>query len=558
MRFKFLFLFLMIFPLSLFAQNVSDITGDSIEEVEGRGLLIRTRPAGARVFIDGVERGQTPLSISTLGSGEYSLRLVKDGYKDRRLKITLPVRSRLVVSLVMDEAEGQVLLNIRPVVPESADDASGAAFADPVTTGKYLFTPLVIVGGETLTQAAIAPGTLLTLPVGFRTIQVRAFGWEDAAVTVYVRENRVQTADIYLSPAVFNIGKPTVSRSRFNPGNSGALGTTEFRFEVSAPGTGTLTVRNSAGRPVYAAELGAFETWSQSVEWKGRGSDGNPLPEGIYTAYIEAESSFNDDAPPVRRIISLETEIDASINIYPLSLSGGISGLMFVPVPAVLPRGSFQIEAGLLFGKVSAFEPAERPFTGLPFAAGLRFSLLDTLETSAVLNASPKFGGEAAWGISGAVKWVFLHGEADLPLSMAAGFSFAWAGSGGEAPLSPGRGAVLYLPLSWRFNAITALFSPAIRWIGPSDPVPRLLLSAGALYQASHFTAGLSLRPEFDFSPNTDNRFSSPGDRIILKIGGEIKFYPPPSSLVFSLLGGAWFRGAYTGGFGGVGIGIIY
>jgi hypothetical protein len=39
-------------------------------------------------------------------------------------------------------------------------------------------------------------------------------------------------------------------------------------------------------------------------------------------------------------------------------------------------------------------------------------------------------------------------------------------------------------------------------------------------------------------------------------IGGEVKIFP--SNLVFTLLGGAWFRGAETGGFGGVGIGLIY
>jgi hypothetical protein len=567
----FLFFVLWIFPLwilppALEAQNVSDITGDSIEEVEGRGLLVRTKPSGAKVFIDGVERGQTPLSISTLGSGEYSLRLVKDGYKDRRLKITMSSRSRLVVSIEMNEAEGQDLLNIRHAAPASSNSVSDSASdsasvsaalsADPLGAGRLPFNPVIIAGGETLNPVTIAPGPLITLPVGIRTIQVRAFGWEDAAVTVHVRENRVQTADIYLNPAAFSISRPALSRSRFNPGNSGALGTTEFRFEVSAPGTAVITIRDSAGRAVYTAELGEFETWSQTVVWRGRGPDGNPLAGGIYTALIEAESASVDG--PVKSSISLETEIDPSINIYPLSLSGGISGLIFTPVPAVLPRGSFQIDAGLLFGKVSAFEPAEAAFSGLPFEAGLRFSLLDTLETAAVLNTSPKFGGKADWGITGSVKWVLLRGEETLPLALAAGFSFTWAENGGEAPLGPGRGAVLYVPLSYRFNSISVLFSPAIRWPGPSDPIPRLLLSAGVLYQGSHFTAGISLRPEFDFSKNDGSRFSSPADRMSVKMGGEIKFYPPPSNLVFSVLGGAWIRGTYAGGFGGLGIGIIY
>jgi hypothetical protein len=41
-------------------------------------------------------------------------------------------------------------------------------------------------------------------------------------------------------------------------------------------------------------------------------------------------------------------------------------------------------------------------------------------------------------------------------------------------------------------------------------------------------------------------------------IAGEIKFFPPPSRFVFSLLGGLRIKEASFGGFGGVGIGMIY
>jgi hypothetical protein len=38
----------------------------------------------------------------------------------------------------------------------------------------------------------------------------------------------------------------------------------------------------------------------------------------------------------------------------------------------------------------------------------------------------------------------------------------------------------------------------------------------------------------------------------------EIRFFPPPSSMVFSLLGGGWFRDGRCGAYGGIGIGLIY
>jgi hypothetical protein len=243
----------------------------------------------------------------------------------------------------------------------------------------------------------------------------------------------------------------------------------------------------------------------------------------------------------------METEIDSSINIFPLSLMGGIPGLLFAPVSFVLPRGSFQIEAGLLFGRTSV---GERAFSSLPFEAGLRLAPIKHLEIAAVFNAAPKFSGDAGWGFSGSARWEFLHPQEDLPLGMAVGISYAWAQNGGEAPLSPGRGGGLYLPLVLALSPVSLIFSPGMRWIGPDEPTPHLLLSAGALYQGSWFIAGPSLRSEFNFSDT--------GDLFKLMMGGEFKIYPPPSNLVFSLLGGAWIQGSSAGGFGGIGIGVLY
>jgi hypothetical protein len=39
---------------------------------------------------------------------------------------------------------------------------------------------------------------------------------------------------------------------------------------------------------------------------------------------------------------------------------------------------------------------------------------------------------------------------------------------------------------------------------------------------------------------------------------GELKFFPSPSRFVFSVLGGLWVKRAAFGGFGGLGIGMIY
>jgi hypothetical protein len=312
-------------------------------------------------------------------------------------------------------------------------------------------------------------------------------------------------------------------------------------------------VKNQEGKVVYTASLGPFRTWSQSAAWNGRGAGGEQLPGGTYQILIEAETLPWDDSGPVSRQLHLETKIDPSINIYPLSLRGGIAGLLLSPVPAVLPSGSFQIEGNLLFGGTA---PGERPFSTLPFDVGVRFSFLDRLEITSLLNALPRFGGSASWGLAGSVKWAFLRdNEGPNPLGLAAGLSYAWE-ENGAAPLGPGTGAGFYAPLSWRFDHLSLLFSPGLRWPVPVDLVPRPLLSGGILYQGAWFIAGYSLRAELNFSEASGEE--NGGDPLFFSSGGEFKFYPPPSNVVFTISGGFWTAGSQAGGFGGVGFGLIY
>ena len=530
------------------AQNVSSIVGDTFEETAGSGLAIFTKPPGVTVFIDGVERGQTPFSINTLALGEHTIRLRKSGYRGRRFRVTLSGKSRLSVSIEMEPAAGLVQVNIQRAEGSPADLP-----LEPIIDGG---------GGE-------VGANIFNLPIGLRTIRVRAFGWEEVSQRVFVREHYPARVDIIMKPAVFALTAGTVSRRRFNPKNPGALGINEFRFNVSAPGYARARVRDESGKEVYSRRFDSFTTWSQGGAWNGRDYSGEPLPEGRYIITIQGAGTADnvglDDAGTFKDIV-LETWIDYSLDIFPLTLTGGIPGLLFAPVPAALPAGSFQIEAALFFGSFSApersvLQAADKAFSLLPFEAGLRFSPVDRFELSAAFNMNPGFGdgddaGGESWGFSGSAKYVFLKGS--VPLEMAAGISYAWAQSGGEVPLGAGRGGGLYLPMSLNAGMMKVIFSPGLRWPGPDDPIPRLLLSAGALFRWNWLTVGLSLRPELDFSTAGDRAGVSFAEKTRALYGAEIKLYPPPSNLVYTFSGGVWQRGSSTGGFGGIGIGLLY
>ena len=104
-------------------------------------------------------------------------------------------------------------------------------------------------------------------------------------------------------------------------------------------------------------------------------------------------------------------------------------------------------------------------------------------------------------------------------------------------------------------NLFSFVLNPAVLWTGdegfPWDPVPRMLVSGGFLMQMTYISAGFSIRSEYKFSGG------NPWPPF-LTMGTELKFFPPPSSFVFSLIGGIWIRDRSVGGFGGLGIGMIY
>ena len=530
-----------LFPQFVCPLNTSDIVGDTFEEVDGTGLVIRTKPAGVRVFIDGVEKGQTPFTHTTIRRGSYNIRLIKDGYKERMFSVTVSGKSRLNVSIEMEELKGKVLVNVYRA-EESPPELS--------------LKPLIDGGrGE-------SSETILELPVGLRNIRVRAFGWEEVTETVHVSENLPVTIHVTLKPAPFNISAGKISRRNFNPFNPGGLGETDFYYSVTGPGAGTMVVQDQYGTEVYSASVGTFDTWLHKASWNGRDISGAALPEGGYKISINAES-FSEDSENAVREVSLYTNIDYTLVIYPLSFAGGIPGLLFTPIPAALPAGSFQVNALYLLGNFSVPEKTaaaqdDNTFLFFPVEFGFRFSLLNRLELGGTFNVNTASDVHSGYGFSFSAKYAFLSGAGSFPLGLALGLSYTYANENGELPLDTGRGVGVYLPMSLSWGPVKALFSPGMSWPGPGDPIPRLLLSAGAMYLGSRYSVGLSVREDFDFTNSGERRGISFSQRLRFHGGLEINFYPPPSYLVYTILGGFWLHGDRIGGFGGLGIGFIY
>ena len=550
----------LFFPFVIGAQSSAGwaLAGDRIEEKEGRGLVIRTNPTGARVYIDGIEdkTTRTPLFLRDLRAGEYLVQVELEGYKGRRFRVSVRPGSVLDVSLELQKASGKVLLKIKPasggpdqalfpLAPRISVDGTNVDWqSDPSQTAEFSAeNPLEI---------------LLEFPAGFRTILVRAFGCEDISTTVYIEEDSSRELELNLKPVPLTLSGASVSRTRFNPANAGSLGTTTFNFDVSAPGTGNLTVLDEQGETVAVRALKPFETWYQSVVWDGRNDQGEVLPDGVYTMIVKAASFPRDNYPSVEENLALTVELDSLRVIHPLTLSSAKSGLLYAPLPSLLPSGSFQIEGSLLAGypPETGEYVSGRPWRSLPFAAGFRFSPVEQMELNAALNVIPRFKDDTSAGGGGGIKWAFRNsGEDGLPLGAAAGAVVSWTGKTGLTPFGMASGVELYFPVGLDLGRIFSIaLTPAALWTGdegfPWEPAPRLLVSGAVMMQMTYVSAGISIRTEYNFS-------GDPWPPSVIT-GFELKIFPPPSSFVFSLLSGIWIRDGDIGGFGGLGIGMIH
>ena len=64
-------------------------------------LLVESRPAGARVLVDGAEVGVTPVTVVTLTPGAHSVRIERPGYAPITTTARVEARTRARVAVTL-------------------------------------------------------------------------------------------------------------------------------------------------------------------------------------------------------------------------------------------------------------------------------------------------------------------------------------------------------------------------------------------------------------------------------------------------------------------------
>lgn len=162
---------------------------------DGR-LLVRSTPAGARVLVDGRERGTTPAVVLDLPRGAHRVRVLQDGYaaEERRVTVTdsQPAQS-LTIELVP-------LRTAREPAPARTARADVAVPPTPGTAGRFVGSLViesrptgatVFVDGR---QMGTTPMALPELTAGAHVVRLERDGyrrWSSSVRVVADEQNRV-------------------------------------------------------------------------------------------------------------------------------------------------------------------------------------------------------------------------------------------------------------------------------------------------------------------------------------------------------------------------------
>jgi TolB-like protein len=198
------------------------ITSDGIEQIQAKlkprfgRLVIKSVPTGAVVQLNGQQKGRTPIDLTELASGDYTITVSKDLHHDSVEKYTITDGSDNERTVVLHPAFGQLSVEANP---KGAD-----VFVDDQFKGK-------------------APITLDELPSGTFRLKVSQVLYETLDEEIIIEDGKTNRQVVVLSPrfGTLNItGSPTSAQVSINGKAVGNLPLVNHRV-----GTGLAEIKIS-------------------------------------------------------------------------------------------------------------------------------------------------------------------------------------------------------------------------------------------------------------------------------------------------------------------------
>ncbi len=408
------------------ASSSADSGGEEESETYGEaeeGLRISTSPSRARIHINGVDYGRSPLLLD-LPSGNYHITAVKNGYYEESGTVAFVEGEYREVRLDLEAITGFLLVETQP---PGAEVRSGFK--------------------------KLNPGRAEELRTGTYPIEVSAFGYEPFRTVVAIGEEETTFLNVVLEEAPFRIDYFSAARERFDPADPGRYGSAELSLSVSGPGRGYFTVYGPGGLVVHGPEEITFtERWS-SLSWNGRDAGGTVLAEGSYLLHISAGDEEGRMEEKTRVMI------DRSIDLRMRPVYGGAAGTLFCPLPGALPAGTFQ-------GGLFTLAHAEGADYLIPVVASIRFAPAlreEIVVSGGIIARSPGDSipfGSLSWSLPAWYVPLFSPGGGSFSGSFLAKGSWFYGSS--IDPLGSFTGLSAALPLAVRTGPVTFAFSPEL------------------------------------------------------------------------------------------------
>jgi len=161
--------------------------GGSAQSAPRGRLVVRTRPAGARVEIDGKSRGDSPVTMTDLPYGAHTVRVARNGYVPEQRRVTLSARrsaQSIDVPLKRAAAPNQPATPTRPATTQSF---VGSVLVESRPSGATVFLDGKNIG--------VTPLSVPDVPVGSHVVRLELAGHQRwSASTRVVSGERVRVA----------------------------------------------------------------------------------------------------------------------------------------------------------------------------------------------------------------------------------------------------------------------------------------------------------------------------------------------------------------------------
>lgn len=420
-------------------------------------LQIDCNVLDAEIYLNGEYQGLSPVYVSSIAPGTYRLLVHKENYFDFHGLIRSEYGKKKEFYVELKPMTGFLQMQL----PENAF--------------------FLIDGKNTKTDFEWVDSQTIEIPVGFHSIIVRRFGYQDCESSIYIRKNRIYMMNFEWKPCDFEVKSFSVSSKKFNPMYKGAFGKCAIKIEATSFANGKIFVRNFQDDVVYEKEI-SIKNWVSEFFWDGTDNFGKNLPLGKYRIELVFDDFFAQK----------EIELVSDVLFRPLSITNYGSGFGSVPFAINLPDEKFSINFSLY--------PTIKNNSGfyeIPLELGSVHSFNKNVEGAFKTVVFPSLN-DGCFIFALGLKSVF-----EIPLSKKTetfnfGFGVSYGGMQGHVyePFGIGKGAGLGTAFmigintnslfagftsEWIFGASTSKFSGDNVWKNSIaiNYIPNLLMSVG-------------------------------------------------------------------------------